>query len=115
MENELNPEILAFWNLIKYHLCDNGLLDVAEKYPQLGSDAGSIRTFKPRSANYATRIGDKMVGTKANYVGDEWKKHVKGQKVTVTETPLKVAVYGDICFETADGYILTCPSNDLRF
>ena len=114
MENELSPEILAFWNKVKYHLCGNGLLDVAETYPQLRFDAERIRAHRPEAINYATRSGDMMVGSKVNYIGALWKEIVGDQKVTFAKTPMAVAVYGEACFECG-GHILTCKSYELRF
>ncbi len=114
MENELSPEILAFWNKVKYHLCGNGLLDVAETYPQLKYEAESILAHGPEAINFATRNGDMMVGSRVNYTGEQWKRIVGDQKVTTVKTPMVGAIYGEACFESG-GHTLTCKSFELRF
>jgi predicted transcriptional regulator len=84
-------------------------------YPELKEEIAKIRDYKPTAIQFATRFEDKMIGNVVRYVGNEWKEYVKGQKVTIIETPLSIAVNGCVCFQTADGFIFTAPRIDLRF
>jgi|GEM_PF-3629924 hypothetical protein len=116
----LNIQTLALWNKIKHHLSDNGLLDVLQMHPELREEIEQIRQFRPVAIQNATRMGDKMVGSIVNYVGKDeyllkWISRQTDKKVTVVETPLVVAMDGDVCFEMNDGSIFQAPNNDLKF
>ncbi|MEI7513433.1 MAG: hypothetical protein WCJ74_02310 [bacterium] len=108
MENKLNPEILEFWDAVKHHLCGNGLLDVAEKYPQLRPEIDEIRVYKPSPINMSTVFA----GDPARYTGEQYRDFVANQTVTIVKTPLSVAMNGELCIE-ANGFTLTVPQNEL--
>lgn len=111
----LSEETKFLWNSIKHHLCDNGLFEMERLYPELKDDISHIRQYRPDAIQFANQFEDKMVGSVVGYHGTEWKKYTEGKKVTVAKTPLSSAVDGYVCFQTADGFILTAPRIDLRF
>jgi hypothetical protein len=102
------------WNTVKYHLSGNGLLDVAERYPEFREEAEELqKTHRPLQIQMATKFGNLSVGSQVAYTGVKWREFVCGKNVTVVETPFRIAVSGEVSVQTVTGQILTVPTADL--